>query len=77
MADWVSSPVAASENSNSRKQRLDERQLWRTVTGRNGSERELALSSFIAVKPPLEFGFPEADLGHWVLATQSGNWQRW
>ena len=34
------------------------------ANGRRGAERELALSSFIAIKPPLQFGFPEADLGH-------------
>lgn len=41
-----------------------ERPLSKLAYVRKGSERELALSKFIAVKPPLEFGFPEADLGH-------------
>jgi hypothetical protein len=35
-----------------------------SATGSRGSGRELPLSKFIAVKLPLEFRFPEADLHH-------------
>jgi formyltetrahydrofolate synthetase len=35
-----------------------------TVFTQSGSGRELPLSEFIAVKPPLEFRFPEAALRH-------------
>ena len=39
----------------------------------NGSGRELPLSKFIAVKPPLEFCFPEAAIHHRVLTTLGGS----
>ena len=41
----------------------------------SGSGRDLAFSGLIAVKPPLEFRFPEAALSHWVQPTHCGQLQ--
>lgn len=41
-----------------------ERQLSPVLSVRYGSGRELHLSRFIAIKPPLGFRFPVATIGH-------------
>ncbi len=56
--------MAASEHSSSQNLDLADWPVWRALTDRLGSGRELPLSKFIAVKLPLEFRFPEADLHH-------------
>ncbi len=46
-----------------------------SATGSNGSRRELPLSKFISVKPPLEFRFPEAAIRQCVQPTEAV-WKR-
>ena len=64
VAGWMRSPTAASEYSSSQNLGLADWQLSGSSYFRKGSGRELPLSKFIAVKLPLEFRFPEADLHH-------------
>lgn len=73
LAGWVKSPTAASEYLSSQNLGLADRLLSGNRYGRFGSGCELALSEFMAEKPPLEFRFPEPVLGHRVQATQTGS----
>jgi len=72
LADWVTSPTAASWHSSSQRPGWADRPLWRRLSDRNGSGHAGPLFKFAAGKRSLQFRFPEAAIRHRVLATPSG-----
>ena len=71
MVGWVRSPTAGSEHPSLQNLGLGDWLLSGNCYGRFGSRRDRRTFGFIAGKRSVKFRFPEADIHHRVLTTQT------